>query len=584
MISACAYNATANGVGYYSFTKELTIELRELSRKPSFGVGHLFRNVFSRIQARRPEDGRERHPAPVHFSLTQDNPQLPRSIQLSVRPGHIRKPRLFNEQTSILAPMLGSDLEDGVTGRVPRGATYSRPVEIEQPVNDTGEAFPAQMISKLPFQTPRILLAVRLKEDCFRAELSVNLFKNWLRDMPAVAEEVKVEAGFGSYSSIVIVSVPLALSLYLPQDPAIIRIGPITSENLLQQPTEAKKQGPILTWESSYLLLVWYAMTFRVTGLRWLYLAIIFVVILSLLVHMFFDVMRHLRAAGLLPWAGFLLLILPVLVLPVLNYTIDFVSTSNFYRRIWERASLWAAQIRGKLAQIYNILVPGSPFSQEKAKPDHLDQAVIPGFTHQTTDEETEEKFRKLLKRIVGTETGMTSEHAPKPVHRHEIVSQKNTYTYENIDGNREIRLLKIIHGAAEAPLKCVLFTATLPPTSESKIFSNHQPYTYIALPHCWGSDEPQNPIYLYVEVNDNIELRHSTRTLRSGILYAQDNLNAALRELRDPEVDVVVWADAICINQSDAQEKMNQARLMHEVFTQASSVVKIVCINIHRS
>jgi hypothetical protein len=116
MISACAYNATANGVGYYSFTRELTIGL---SKRPSFPVADLFRNMFSRIQARRLEDGRERHPAPVHFSLTQDNPDFPRSIQLSVRPGHIKKINSSNEDPSKCAQIVGSDSGNLESGRVP---------------------------------------------------------------------------------------------------------------------------------------------------------------------------------------------------------------------------------------------------------------------------------------------------------------------------------------------------------------------------------------------------------------------------------------------------------------------------------
>lgn len=39
VISACAYNETANGVGQFSFTNALAIELRRLSGTPSFSVG-----------------------------------------------------------------------------------------------------------------------------------------------------------------------------------------------------------------------------------------------------------------------------------------------------------------------------------------------------------------------------------------------------------------------------------------------------------------------------------------------------------------------------------------------------------------
>jgi len=46
-------------------------------------------------------------------------------------------------------------------------------------------------------------------------------------------DEVKVEAGFDSFSSLLIVSVPISLSIYVPRDPAVICLGPITSSNLI---------------------------------------------------------------------------------------------------------------------------------------------------------------------------------------------------------------------------------------------------------------------------------------------------------------------------------------------------------------
>jgi hypothetical protein len=216
MISACAYNVIANGVGYYSFTNELTIELRDLANRPSFPVADLFRNIFSRIQARRPEDGKERHPAPIHFSLTQDNPQFPRSIQLSVRPGHIDRTKVLNGDSCI---------------RIQSGEPSS------------GHSFENNREPTLSTQAPRILLALRLRDNCRSGELSMDRFKDWLKDMPAVAEEVKIEAGYGSFSSILIISIPISLSLYIPQDPAIIKIGPVTSQNLLNESRSIQRQA-----------------------------------------------------------------------------------------------------------------------------------------------------------------------------------------------------------------------------------------------------------------------------------------------------------------------------------------------------
>ena len=63
--------------------------------------------------------------------------------------------------------------------------------------------------------------------------LSTTYFRDWLLDMPAFAKEVKVEADFKSFSSLLIVSIPLSLYDYLPPNPAIVSLGPITSSNIL---------------------------------------------------------------------------------------------------------------------------------------------------------------------------------------------------------------------------------------------------------------------------------------------------------------------------------------------------------------
>src|SRR6187402_2604138 len=54
-----------------------------------------------------------------------------------------------------------------------------------------------------------------------------------MRALPTIADEITVEASFDSYSTIVILSLPVSLAAYLPQDPAIISLGPITSGNRL---------------------------------------------------------------------------------------------------------------------------------------------------------------------------------------------------------------------------------------------------------------------------------------------------------------------------------------------------------------
>jgi hypothetical protein len=48
LICACAFDAKANGVGYYSFTQALTTELRLLSKKPCFSISELYTSVYTR--------------------------------------------------------------------------------------------------------------------------------------------------------------------------------------------------------------------------------------------------------------------------------------------------------------------------------------------------------------------------------------------------------------------------------------------------------------------------------------------------------------------------------------------------------
>jgi hypothetical protein len=84
LMSACAYNVKANGVGYYSFTKALTIKLGLLSWRTLFSVSELYQNVYYRAQYYLAQGiGNERYPAPIYLHLTRDS-GFPRTIQLSV--------------------------------------------------------------------------------------------------------------------------------------------------------------------------------------------------------------------------------------------------------------------------------------------------------------------------------------------------------------------------------------------------------------------------------------------------------------------------------------------------------------------
>ncbi len=183
LISACAWNETANGVGPYSLTSALVIELRRLSQKLSFSVGELYRNVFMRTQNRMPEDipqrgrERERHPAPIHLILTQDA-QLPRSIQLSVR--FEMENKLKNKATSPRQnsePFMGSaspNISDH--NNDPSMSSYIR---VEPSLWTTPSESDLRKPQSICRKAPRLAFAVRLS-DTFRPDEDIgNLFLEW---------------------------------------------------------------------------------------------------------------------------------------------------------------------------------------------------------------------------------------------------------------------------------------------------------------------------------------------------------------------------------------------------------------------
>lgn len=118
-------------------------------------------------------------------------------------------------------------------------------------------------------------------------------------------------------------------------------------------------------------------------------------------------------------------------------------------------------------------------------------------------------------------------------------------YPYHPLQSG-EIRLLRISQDAGH-DLICHLEVA----------YINHLP-PYEALSYCWG------------DASDKIAIDCNG----SRGLAVTKNLHAALLALRLPNQERVLWADAICINQDDIEERGSQILLMKDIYRIASSVV----------
>ncbi|EME44955.1 hypothetical protein DOTSEDRAFT_127979, partial [Dothistroma septosporum NZE10] len=51
------------------------------------------------------------------------------------------------------------------------------------------------------------------------------------------------------------------------------------------------------------------------------------------------------------------------------------------------------------------------------------------------------------------------------------------------------------------------------------------------------------------------------------------ENLLNALRNLRDPKTDILIWIDQICINQDDHEERAQQVDIMKHIYNQAREI-----------
>ncbi|RSM03811.1 hypothetical protein CEP52_007197 [Fusarium oligoseptatum] len=113
------------------------------------------------------------------------------------------------------------------------------------------------------------------------------------------------------------------------------------------------------------------------------------------------------------------------------------------------------------------------------------------------------------------------------------------------------IRLLWLMpHENKDAPIQCQLFDYLL-------LGSRGGTHLYEALSYVWGSPEKTQSIFT-----------------PTGCVPVTENLHAALSRLRDGSLPRIVWADAVCINQDDMEERDRQVKAMAKIYAKASRVI----------
>lgn len=114
----------------------------------------------------------------------------------------------------------------------------------------------------------------------------------------------------------------------------------------------------------------------------------------------------------------------------------------------------------------------------------------------------------------------------------------------------KEIRLLVIQPGVFREPVRCALKTVSL---------DDEPPPHFEALSYCW------NELRDTVVVNDHA-------------ISVPSDLPWFLRRLRRKATPRTVWADSICINQSDNEEKGHQVNMMDEIYRSTTEAQVYLC------
>jgi hypothetical protein len=137
---------------------------------------------------------------------------------------------------------------------------------------------------------------------------------------------------------------------------------------------------------------------------------------------------------------------------------------------------------------------------------------------------------------------------------------------------NRQRRETRLIHLLPAKESKATIEV-------ELETFSLGDSPVYEAISYTWGDANDRQEILLRAWQTDWASQLALSKLCVTGINTFQPNsittgLHGALRRLRLPDRARILWADALCINQSDIAERGHQVTMMDQVFSHAGKVI----------
>lgn len=220
-IAACGWETWAPEPGRHSFTNALIEVLEEWIERPSFSAAMLHSEILSVLKQPRPKRRQEFSRTPVYIVTTSD----PKACSIELR--------CHRE-----VPDSPSDREKAAS----TNAVHPLPIakSLSNPQEEQDRFDLSSLIATLPdrsFVLPHVIMSVALESD---QTLDLRAFENWVKQFPALAKYASIQGIYQSYSTLVLLAVPVVVWDLLPENRACNFVGYATSDNLISTQSQRR--------------------------------------------------------------------------------------------------------------------------------------------------------------------------------------------------------------------------------------------------------------------------------------------------------------------------------------------------------
>ena len=222
IIAACGFEAWAPGVGQHSFTRSLIDELRYLHRTGPFSTSLLHNKVLSRVKYWKPRfapsaSHREMRRTPIYIVISDET--RPRSIEIEAQQQPSRPSEITVNPLSLESTLSSLSLSEAVTSTTGTTAKSSN--------SSANEVWPDK-----DFNCPKVLISVALEEEQW---LSPQQWAEWIRSIPGLVKYANVEGVYKSDSTLMLLTIPVAIWNLVRPNRAISFVGFTRSQDLTKQ-------------------------------------------------------------------------------------------------------------------------------------------------------------------------------------------------------------------------------------------------------------------------------------------------------------------------------------------------------------